>query len=183
MPDHFRYFAYGSNMLSRRLRAPERAPSAQAEGIGYVEGYRLTFDKLSVRDNHRSGKCDMERTGVATDRVWGVLFSIPNAEEGALDRAEGFPTAYSKDPTIPVVTEAGLREAVAYIAVKKATSVKPYHWYKAFVVAGAAEHGLPQAYIEWLRTFESQPDPDARRRTENEGLLFQSEPGPPPNGG
>jgi hypothetical protein len=31
----------------------------------------------------------MERTGIATDRVWGVLFSILKAEEGALDTAEG----------------------------------------------------------------------------------------------
>jgi cation transport regulator ChaC len=181
MADHFLCFAYGSNMLTRRLRAPERAPSAQREGIGYVQGYRLTFDKGSTGKKYRSGKCDMERTGVATDRVWGVLFSIPNTEEAALDKAEGLDKGYRKDRKIPVVTDACTREGVAYIATEKDPAVKPYHWYKAFVVAGAVEHGLPPAYVEWLRTFESQPDPDAKRRAENEALLFQGEPGPPGN--
>lgn len=37
MPDTFLYFAYGSNMLTKRLRAKDRAPSARAEGCCLVE--------------------------------------------------------------------------------------------------------------------------------------------------
>jgi hypothetical protein len=40
------YFAYGSKMLTRRLTA--RTPSAVVVGNSYVEGYRLTFDKVST---------------------------------------------------------------------------------------------------------------------------------------
>ncbi len=50
--------------------------------------------------------------------------------------------------------------------------MRPYHWYKALVVAGAVEHNLPKNYVEWLRVFESTEDPDAYRRAENEALLF-----------
>jgi len=75
----FLYFAYGSNMLTRRLQ--NRTLSAKAVGIGYVEGHRLTFDKVSTDG---SGKADIEATGNATDRVYGVLFSIDASEESAL---------------------------------------------------------------------------------------------------
>ncbi len=173
--ERFLYFAYGSNMLTRRLRAADRTPSAVSQAIGYVERHRLTFDKLSKGRHNNSGKCDMERTDSATDRVWGVLFSILKTEEGALDTAEGLDNGYRKDPEVHVVTGNGVQVATAYIATEKDVSVKPYHWYKAFVVAGAVEHGLPSAYIEWLRTFESEPDSATRRRAENEALLFEPE--------
>lgn len=164
-----RYFAYGSNMLTRRLSAPSRAPSAKHAGIGYLEGHRLAFDKLS-RDG--SGKADIEATGISTDRVYGVLFRIASEEEGALDRAEGLGKGYRKD-TISVVTQAGTLSAITYIATEKEPACVPYHWYKALVIAGAVEHGLPPAYLEWLRTVVSQPDPKSERRAENEALLFQ----------
>ncbi len=73
------YFAYGSNMFSRRLRA--RVPSAIAGGVGYVRGRRLTFDKVS---NDGSGKCDVEPTLRDTDRVHGVLFEIDCVEKPRL---------------------------------------------------------------------------------------------------
>ena len=137
----FLYFAYGSNMLTRRLAA--RTPSATATGIGFVEGHRLTFDKVSIDG---SGKCDIEETTNPDDRVYGAIFRIATAESGDLDA----------------------KTAITYIATKKESGRLPYHWYKAFVIAGAVEHGLPDAYIGWLRTVGSQPDLDADCRAENE---------------
>ena len=58
MPDTFLYFAYGSNMLTRRLTAPARAPLALATGTVFAEGRRLTFDKVSTDG---SGKYDRKR--------------------------------------------------------------------------------------------------------------------------
>src|SRR5437773_1939720 len=85
-PTTFQYFAYGSNMLTRRLSAADRAPSAKRIGIGYLEGRRLTFYKVS---QDGSGKCDAEATAKKTDRVYGVIFEIPLTDEATLDRAEG----------------------------------------------------------------------------------------------
>ncbi|MEJ2388678.1 MAG: gamma-glutamylcyclotransferase, partial [Chromatiaceae bacterium] len=62
--------------------------------------------------------------------------------------------------------------AKAYVATAIEPNLRPYDWYKGLVVAGAMENGLPPAYVEWLRTFDSQPDPDAARREHNEKLLF-----------
>lgn len=72
-----------------------------------------------------------------------------------------------------VVTQAGTITAKTYIATNKEPALLPYHWYKAFVVAGAVEHGLPPTYIVRLRTVASQLDPKPERRTKNEALLFE----------
>jgi gamma-glutamylcyclotransferase len=74
-----------------------------------------------------------------------------------------------------VVTGSGTRNAITYVATAKEPALRPYHWYKALVVAGAVEQGLPAAYVEWLRTCTSQPDPNATRRAQNELVLFGAE--------
>ncbi len=168
LTDTIVYFAYGSNMLSRRLRTPDRAPSAVAVGTGFVQGRRLTFDKVS---SDGSGKCDIEDTGNPSDRAYGVVFKIGAAEKPNLDRAEGLGRGY-REELVKVVTSEGTSDAVTYVATAKEPALRPYHWYKALVVAGAVEHCLPSDYIEWLRTIHSQPDPNAQRCAQNESLLF-----------
>jgi gamma-glutamylcyclotransferase (GGCT)/AIG2-like uncharacterized protein YtfP len=165
MASMFPYFAYGSNMLTRRLAA--RTPSATVVTTGYVDGYRLAFDKVSTDG---SGKCDIERTGNSSDRVYGVLFSIAESEADALDDAEGLGHGYRKGE-VQVVTPHGTSQALAYFATRKDTRLIPYHWYKDLVVQGAIEHALPISHIEKLRAIRSQPDLNASRRARNEALL------------
>lgn len=164
----FRYFAYGSNMLTRRLTTVDRAPSAVPVDIGYAEGRRLTFDKVSTDS---SGKCDAEATGKSSDRVYGVIFAITLSDRSALDRAEGLGIGYDA-ARIDVVTAVGTVVALTYFAKKKDPTLLPYRWYKALTVAGAVEHGLPRNYVEWLRAVESNEDPDRERRAKNEALVF-----------
>jgi len=164
-------FAYGSNMLSDRLRAPTRVPSARPVGVAYLSGYRLTFDKISQDD---SGKCDAQATGNEDDRVYGVLYAVAKNEKPKLDRAEGLGDGY-EEKTVEVTTAKGKRSALMYYATRKDPARKPYHWYKAFVVAGAVEHTLPFRYVEWLRTAESVQDLKESRRLENERLLLKTQ--------
>src|SRR4030081_95179 len=78
-----RYFAYGSNMLTARLR--ERVPSAAAIGIGKLVAHALRWDKRSWQGG--SGKCDAEATSRNDDVVWGVLFELdPERILGRHDR-------------------------------------------------------------------------------------------------
>ena len=164
----FLYFAYGSNMLTRRLKSPERAPSAKFVDTAYVARRRLTFDKLS-RDG--SGKCDAEETGREKDRVYGVIFEISCSDKRALDRVEGCGKGYKRE-TVEVIAEQTTILAQTYIATRKERGLRPYHWYKALVVSGAVEHELPSSYVEWLRVFKSEEDPHTDRRAENEAILF-----------
>ena len=159
------YFAYGSNMFARRLAA--RTPSAVRITTAFIDGRRLTFDKVSTDG---SGKCDIEATGNPADRVYGAIFRIAAAEERALDEAEGLSHGYRKDE-ITVVTSEGTVAAMAYIAIVKDPKRRPYDWYKAFVLQGAFEKALKAAYIELIRAVPSQPDPNTARRERNEALL------------
>ena len=170
MTDKILYFAYGSNMLSRRLCAADRTPSAVAFETGFVRGRRLTFDKVG---SDGSGKCDIEATGNLDDRVYGVIYEINESEKSALDKIEGLCKGY-KEENVEIVTSSDTYQAVAYVATSKEPALRPYHWYKAIVIAGAVENILPESYIEWIRTVDSKPDPNINRRSKNEKLLFGS---------
>jgi gamma-glutamylcyclotransferase len=167
MTDRFVYFAYGSNMLTLRLR--KRTPSAVPVGIGFIEGHRLAFEKVSTDG---SGKCHIASTNDPGDRVYGVLFTIDTREAPDLDVAEGLGSGYQK-AEVRVVTPAGAQVALAYIADNTNSLLLPYDWYKGFVVRGAIEHSLPAAYVRRLQTAESQPDPNERRRSRNEAVLAE----------
>lgn len=164
MADSFKYFAYGSNMCSRRLR--ERTPSASLVSIGIVRGKRLTFDKVS---DDGSGKCSIEE-GEPGASVYGVLFNIMQEEKIALDRVEGVGKGY-ECTTVQVEIPSGLVSAVTYIATRRDASLKPYHWYKKLVVAGAREHKLPQEYVDYIGRVESIDDPNIERANRHQWLI------------
>jgi hypothetical protein len=166
-----RYFAYGSNMLTARLR--ERAPSATAIEIGRLEGYVLRWDKRSWRDG--SGKCDAEFTGQRSDVVWGVVFELDPEEKPALDKAEGLGAGYM-EKAVSVLTEAGPLSAVTYLATDKDASLRPYHWYKSLVIAGAREHGLPPSYRSRLELVITVSDPDPARASVHNTLRARATP-------
>jgi len=153
-----RYFAYGSNMLTARLR--ERVPSVTAIGIGQLVGHALRWDKRSLQDG--SGKCDAEATSRNDDVVWGALFELDPEDKPALDQAEGVGAGYF-EKTVNVLTEAGLVTAVTYCATDKDATLRPYQWYKALVIAGAREHGLPPSYRSRLELVATVSDTDTAR--------------------
>ena len=146
----FRYFAYGSNMSTERLRG--RTPTARARGIARLPSHRLRWHKLG-RDG--SGKCDIE-PAEAHDLVWGVLFDVAWDEKPALDAAEGLGVGYF-ETEVRVVTGDGERLALTYQANPERidAALRPRGWYKDHVVRGAREHGLPADYIRELEQVET----------------------------
>jgi len=157
-----RYFAYGSNMATARLRDPSRAPSARKVGVAVLRGHSLRFHKKSKKDG--SGKCDAYATGRATDVVIGVVFEIAPQDKGSLDRAEGVGGGY-EERQVPVEMDGEIHQAFCYLAEPKSIQVAlaPYDWYKDWVLFGAKENGLPEHYIRVLERVEARRDPDAAR--------------------
>jgi len=151
-----RYFAYGSNLFSAWLRS--RTPSATVLGPASLDGHALRWHKRS-RDG--SGKCDAQHTGAQGDRVHGVVFEIATSEKHLLDRAE--PGYAEARITVELRTER--LEAFTYRAQPESidASLVPYAWYRALVLAGAREHGLPGAYLAGLRSQLSVSDEDGGR--------------------
>ena len=141
----YRYFGYGSNMSTERLRA--RVPSARARGRGRLLHHTLRWHKLG-RDG--SGKCDIEPTDTR-NVVWGVLYDVAWSEKPALDAAEGLGTGYF-EKEVRIVTDDGECLALTYHANPDRidSALRPRDWYKDHVVRGASEHGLPADYIRKL---------------------------------
>ena len=158
------YFAYGSNMSTRRLAA--RVPSTKAISVAALRGHRLKFRKLG-KDG--SAKCDVANTGDQTDVVYGVVFAILFSEKSILDRIEGLGNGYAEKDVV-VVSETGNEfKAVTYYATNIDVSLKPRDWYVEHVLHGAREHELPANYIKRIEAIESMPDPENH---ENEMAIY-----------
>jgi gamma-glutamylcyclotransferase len=152
------YFAYGSNLCTARMK--RRVPGARVVGTGYVEGRRLVFHK---RGRDGSGKADAPPA--AGSRVWGVVYGVAPEDRATLDRAE----AGYRAVEVEVVSASGLLTAFLYQALpgNLDASLRPYAWYKAYLVDGAREHGLPSGYRAALEELEAVEDPDRDRDERN----------------
>ena len=163
------YFAYGSNMSSARIRA--RVGACPALGVAWLERFELRFHKLG-RDG--SGKCDVHHTGCPGHRVHGALFHLDAWQQARLDEFEG--TGYERR-RLHVGHPEGTRTAWVYVArsTHVAARLRPFDWYKALVVNGAREHGLPRVYVDALESVRAMPDPDTDRVRHNRCILDGAE--------
>jgi gamma-glutamylcyclotransferase len=162
-------FAYGSNMCSGRFHAYRVSPHGTGRP-GVLLGYRLQFDKKSTAD--RSGKANV--VAQQGSEVWGVLYTISDADKKKLDEGEG---GY-QPLKLPLRLEHNrTTEAWVYVARKsrKDPSLRPFTWYKRFLVEGAREHSLPQNYIAELERIEAVEDSDKERDREKRALACRAE--------
>jgi len=148
-----KYFAYGSNMVTERLQAPERAPSAKPMGRAKLPDKSLVCNKKSTDG---SGKANL--TDTAGDTVWGVLYEIDSAELDNLNRCECGYTRISLD--VKTDQDSSVK-AYVYISSELTDDARPYDSYKKLMIKGAREHHLPSFYITRLEQIDSKPDPKA----------------------
>lgn len=139
-------FAYGSNMLTTRMK--ERASSARLIAPALLERFALRWHK---RSDDGSGKCSIEETGRREDFVWGVLYELNAMDKTKLDKIEGLGKGYG-ERRVMVLSDGKTLSAVAYYATSVDPHVRPYDWYRELVIAGAREQGLPPEYIQGLET-------------------------------
>jgi gamma-glutamylcyclotransferase (GGCT)/AIG2-like uncharacterized protein YtfP len=150
------YFAYGSNMDRAAMAA--RCPSSRAVGVGRLARHRLVI----AREGYASIVRDPRRT------VWGLLWDLALGDMPALDRYEGVASRLYVKVVQPVLTPAGPRRALVYVA-RSAASGLPRAGYGETVLAAAREAGLPAAYLREIEVLlapnlaESSHEPrDAR---------------------
>jgi gamma-glutamylcyclotransferase len=160
----FLNFAYGSNMLTRRLR--ERVPSARPVSVAVLACHELRWHKVS---NDGSGKCDVVQVNAPQTKVVGVVYEILASEKAALDAAEGLGNGYAERRVVLKI-EGGELRAQTYYATNIESSQVPYTWYKALVVAGAKEHGFPEEYVSAIEAVAAKADANASRAEKNFGV-------------
>ncbi|WP_084784087.1 gamma-glutamylcyclotransferase family protein [Marinobacterium aestuarii] len=164
------YFAYGSNLSERRLRA--RISSVRKVANGVLAGHQLRFHKVSQRDG--SAKCDAFDTGVARHFVLGVLFDISAPDRARLDRYEGLNCGYEARDILVRLDDGSSVAAFTYCATLINPAVRPFDWYLEHVLRGAREHGFAHAYIQQIEAIECVTDPDAARCARERGIYCSS---------
>ncbi len=155
------YFAYGSNMLERRLQNPARAPSASFRVTGRMRGYQLRFHKVGMDG---SAKCNAFSTGNLDDYVCGVVFDIQSQDLEALEIAEDVPRGGYSSAQVRIETLRDSRPLLVNCYVANVEFIDdnllPFEWYKALVIAGALEHNLPEWYVQQLQQVPCSEDSD-----------------------
>jgi hypothetical protein len=135
-----------------------------------LPGHALSFHK---RSSDKSAKCNAFASG-NNNKVIGVLYSFDPSERAKLDEVEGVGTGY-EHAMVTVINDKGRRRKVlAYLATPDYIDdrLKPYGWYKEFVLAGSREHGLPQEYIaQYIQSVEAMEDPNKARDTKRRAML------------
>lgn len=171
MNDLTYYFAYGSNVHPARF---EKRIGRCSEGVvAFLCGARLTFAKRGLDG---SGKCDLDFTGLQSDRVVGVLYQVSSNQEQLLDDWESTTCGYTAISTT-VECRGHTVDAFTYKARKEYidTGLLPFDWYKRFVVLGASYFDFPQDYIRTLHQQPSVPDTDPDREKHNGILVAELE--------
>ena len=141
------YFAYGSNMRTARLRA--RVGPVRVLGAARLAGHALRTDKPG-----RDGTAKANLRPAPGSAVHGVLFELAEEALGALDGYEG---GYRR-VRVRVELPTGERvEAVTYISERRGSDRRLAADYLSHLVAGAREHGLPDA---WIGLLEALPRRD-----------------------
>ena len=137
MADGKLYFAYGSNINLDQMAY--RCPDAQVVGPVTLEGWELLF----------------RGSGVATiglkegSTVHGLLWQLTPDCERSLDRYEGYPHLYGKEPVTVRDTQGQELTVMAYIMTERyrAPAVPPTSYYQG-ILEGYRQNGLPVAALE-----------------------------------
>lgn len=161
------YFAYGSNMLTARLR--RRCIFPYKVERAYVDDRIIEFSK---RSKDCSGKATLRKQ--AGHRTPGVLFRIPITDSKKLDRFEGAGKGkgYSRCDEFPVhlTRNDDIVCATTYLATYPEPGIKPYDWYLALVIAGVLEHDLGAQYHSKLQRESYLTDRKCDRKERCEAL-------------
>ncbi|RWS23734.1 gamma-glutamylcyclotransferase-like protein [Leptotrombidium deliense] len=140
--EHFvEYLAYGSNLLSERIKIGN--PSAKEPRLGILKGFRLAFQGYSSRWNGGTANIVPEDNSV----VLGVVWKIKAEDIAHLDAQEfGY-----RPITVNVRVDDKIVQCRTYVQIVSGESTKPSLAYKTIMLKGAIEHNMEVDYIESLR--------------------------------
>ena len=147
------YFAYGSNMspaifLERRRMAPLATRPA------VLDGWALCFD-IPVGPGER-GVANL--IAAASAETHGVAYLLTAADADRLDRTEGVPHLYRREPVVLRLGDGEVAAGFTYRSTISVAGRKPSERYLGLLLHGARTHGLPAAYVAALEAFERAID-------------------------
>ena len=126
------YFAYGMNTNQEEMSY--RCPDACALGKAMLPGYRLEFKSFATI------------VPSPKESVDGVLWTITESDESALDILEGYPEFYDKK-TVSVEHNGQSYIAMTYIMGPRERGYAPSDGYYSMVSEGYQSFGLSQRQL------------------------------------
>ena len=151
------YFAYGSNMQGATLRG-RRGISWSRALPARVANWRFVCDKPPLLPSMGESFANLvPEPGAET---YGVLFELDANDLAHVELTEG--VLIGNYRRIDVVAEplAGAEAVTAAALVTDARdpSLAPSERYRALLVEGAREHGLPAVWIAFLESLPARPE-------------------------
>jgi gamma-glutamylcyclotransferase (GGCT)/AIG2-like uncharacterized protein YtfP len=138
------YAAYGSNMDPAQMG--QRCPHSPQTGVGWLEGWRLTFGGVDLGWEGALATV-VEEEG---SRVFVVLYEVSPGDEEALDRWDAATLGYYSKLRVRVSTADG--DAVAWLYVlNDYEGGLPSARYLGIMADAAEAAGAPDEYVRSLR--------------------------------
>lgn len=159
----FLYFAYGSNLLTERIRILNS--TAVKKDVAKLKGYELGFEGYGKRWHGAPATIRRRDDG----HVWGIVWSLEHSDLANLDRQE---SGYRPIEVCVESAEGRRYQCRSYQILEQTTrnddgdggreeaeNVRTEKWqpsgiYMKVIVKGAVENGLPDPYVESLRRVE-----------------------------
>ena len=141
------YFAYGMN--TNRDEMAYRCPGARALGKAVLPGYRFEFKSFATI------------VPSPKESVEGVLWTITDTDESALDMLEGYPEFYDKK-NVSVIHDEMDYIAMTYIMGPREQGYAPSDSYYSMVSEGYQTFGLSQRQLL-----------DAKNRSIKEIIIYE----------
>lgn len=163
----FYYFAYGSNLLTKRIKINNGSAIRIANGL--LKGHRLDFADSSADEKYYSptwNGCPATIIPHENSSVIGVIWSIKSEDLTLLDRQEGVEVEIYKPLTIDIqrmdsgdVISCRTYQLVHNPSTPLDTIDRPFERcpsrdYLNVVVNGAIESKFNQEYVDFLKSFK-----------------------------
>ncbi|MEI8066204.1 MAG: gamma-glutamylcyclotransferase [Actinomycetes bacterium] len=137
------YAAYGSNMDPKQML--ERAPFSPHRGVGWIQGWRLTFggEDIGWEGSVATIVEDPEA------QVFVSLYDLDGPDESALDKWEGIPTDLYRKIRVRVETLDGASVCFVYV-LNGFEGGEPSPRYLGIMIEAAIAAGAPDDYVAEL---------------------------------
>jgi gamma-glutamylcyclotransferase len=89
------YFGYGSNLWLHQMHI--RCPTAQYIGLAALPGYKWIINSRGYANVVEVSSSDANPYSGYENVVYGMVYSLEEDDEAALDKNEGVPVAYTKE--------------------------------------------------------------------------------------
>lgn len=145
-----KYFAYGSNMDSDRMR--ERGVNFTSRKKAILKNWELVFNKVSSK-NPMEGYANIRPKKESL--VEGILYEIEDSDIEKLDYYEGYPFHYNREKVILCIENSEQIEAITYVANpgKVKEGLKPSRNYLEYLLN--AQDILSKDYYKKLEEWET----------------------------